>query len=102
MWLVSLVEMQRDEDVLAAIRSTPFGAALSAIDSLNVGQVQRALDRDLARVGVSYFQRAPLSIATAIGYATAKRAETSNVRLIAQRIALGMRQEDIQEDLIVL
>ena len=100
-WFVSLAGAQGDLEAVASIRSSPFGGALNAVDTLHVEQVQRALDRDLARTGIAYFQRDPLSIATAIGFATAKRIEASNVRLIAQGLALGLAREDIERDLIL-
>jgi V/A-type H+-transporting ATPase subunit C len=101
-WLVSLAGAQRDEEALALLRSSPFGGALAAGDTLNLEQVQRAVDLALERKGVSYFQRDPLSIATAIGFVTAKRVEASNIRLIGQGLALGMAREEIEKELAII
>lgn len=99
-WLADLARAARDGDVLDALRRSKFGAALAGLRTLDVGAAQDALDRDLARFGVGFFARDPLTIATAIGFITAKRVEVSNVRLIAQGVALGMGQPEIEHSLI--
>jgi vacuolar-type H+-ATPase subunit C/Vma6 len=101
-WLTSLVSAARDDDVFMALRRSKFGAALAGADTLDVGALQDILDRDLARSGVGFFARDPLTIATAIGFISAKRVEVSNVRLIAQGVALGMEQAEIEKALIVV
>jgi len=101
-WLAELASAARDDDVLGALRASKFGAALAAAGTLDPNRMQDALDRDLARFGAGFFARDPLTIATAIGFITAKRVEVSNVRLVAQGIALGMGQAEIEDALIMV
>jgi V/A-type H+/Na+-transporting ATPase subunit C len=100
-WLAALLRAARDDDALTRLRASKFGAALSGVETLDMSKVQRALERDLARYGMAFFQRDPLSIATAIGFVAAKSAEVANVRLMAQGIALGIRHEEIEKDLMI-
>jgi vacuolar-type H+-ATPase subunit C/Vma6 len=48
------------------------------------------------------FSRDPLSIAIPIGYLGCKEVEMTNLRLIAQAVALGMEREQARRDLIVV
>ena len=101
-WLGGLANAERDEEALAALRGSRFGPALARADKLSVGAIEDLLDRDLARFGVSFFNRDPLTIATAIGYVTAKRVEAANLRLIAQGLALEIAPAEIAQALIVV
>ena len=101
-WLIGLARTPRDEEALAALRASLFGPALTEVQAPDPTTIQRALDRDLASFGVGYFKRNPLTIATAIGFISAKRVETANVRLIAHGIALGLGSAAIEHELIVV
>jgi V/A-type H+-transporting ATPase subunit C len=101
-WLIELARAPRDEEALAALRVSRFGAALAGVETPEPGAIQPALDRDLARFGIGFFMRNPLTIATAIGFITAKRVEVANLRLIAHGVALGVGRAGIEHDLIVV
>jgi V/A-type H+/Na+-transporting ATPase subunit C len=100
-WLLSLVSAARDEEALALLRASKFGASIEGLESLDLAKIQRALDHDLARFGIAFFARDPLSIATAIGYVVGKSAEAANVRFIAQGVVLNMKPEEIEKELII-
>lgn len=100
-WLVSLARTGREEEALSLLRTSKFAAALAQVESLDLAKVQYELDRDLARFGISFFSRDPLSISTAIGFITAKKVEAMNLRLIAQGIALGLARSDIEKEMIL-
>lgn len=99
-WLVSLARVPREEDLLASLRSSRLWLAFSGIETYEVTSIQHALDLDFARFGQDFFLRDPLTIATAIGFITAKRVEVINVRLVAQGLALGLSPADIEKELI--
>jgi vacuolar-type H+-ATPase subunit C/Vma6 len=101
-WLIDLACATRDEEALPALRASPFGAALAGVETPDPSVIQQALDRDLAHFGIGFFRRNPLTIATAIGFITAKRVEVANVRLIAHGIAFDVGWADIEHDLIVV
>ncbi len=100
-WLLSLADAARDQEVWTCLRASKFGPAWVGLDTLDLIQVQRALDRDLARFGIAFFARDPLTIAPAIGFITAKRVEVTNVRVIAKGIALGLGHAAIEKELVL-
>lgn len=100
-WLVDLLRARMLDDALARLRQTGLGGALEEIDHADLSNVERALDRALARFGMAFFQRNPLTVATAIGFITAKSVETKNLRLIAQGLALGLPRAEIEKELVV-
>lgn len=101
-WLKALARSARPPDALALLRGSKFGPALAGLETLDLARIQRALDRDLAKFGIAFFTRDPLTMATAIGWITAKGVEVANVRLIAQGVALGVSRAEIENDLIVV
>jgi V/A-type H+-transporting ATPase subunit C len=101
-WLVDFLRAQPDDDALARLRASRLHSASEGIDQLDPAQIQRALDRALARFGISFFQRDPLTIATAIGFITAKQVEVKNLRVLAQGLALNLEKVEIQQELILI
>lgn len=99
-WLETLARASHADQALALLRDSKFGPALAGIPEPDPGKLQSALDRDRARFGIGFFARAPLSIATAIGYIAAKTAEVKNIRLIAHGLALSWGRAEIQEELV--
>lgn len=100
-WLASLARAPREEEVLSSLRASKFGTALSRLETLDIAKIQFELDHDLARFGVGFFSRDPLTIATAIGFVTAKQVETTNLRIIAQGIALGLEHAEIEKEMFL-
>jgi V/A-type H+/Na+-transporting ATPase subunit C len=99
-WLLDLIRQSRDDLALQMLRQSRFAEQLGALDRLDVAGAQRALDRHLVQWGQGFWGRDPLSIAPAIAYITAKRAEVMNVRLIGQGVALGLHRAEIERELI--
>jgi V/A-type H+-transporting ATPase subunit C len=100
-WLLSIARATREEEVLASLRASKFGIALAKIETLDIASIQHELDRDLARFGIGFFSRDPLTISPAIGYITAMKVEGINLRVVAQGIALGLSRSDIEKELIL-
>ncbi len=100
-WLANLANSPRDEEILALLGASRFGPAFVGLDSFDLTQIQRALDRDLVRFGIGFFARDPLTIATAVGLITAKRVEAMNLRVITEGIALGVNRAEIENELVL-
>lgn len=98
--LLALTLASRDDEALALLRATRFGPPLASLESLDLIRLQRLLDGVRVRFGVAFFSRDPLTIAPAIGYIAAQSAETTNVRLVGQGVALGLPATDIERDLL--
>ncbi len=101
-WLITLARAPRDEEALTSLRASKFGPPLSKVETLDIAKIQRELDRDLARFGIGFFSRDPLTISTAIGFITAKKVEATNLRVIAQGISLGLGRVEIEKELVLL
>ncbi|MFN8485303.1 MAG: V-type ATPase subunit [Anaerolineae bacterium] len=101
-WLAALTRVERDEEALARLRETPLREALAHVERLDIGAIERALDRARAAYQAGFFRRDGLSIAPAIGYIAAKDAEAANVRLSAQALALGVARSRVEQDLILV
>lgn len=99
-WLVPVARAARAEEALASLRASKFGPALARVETLDLARIQRELDRDLARFGMGFFARDPLTISTAIGFITAKKIEATNLRVIAQGISLGLGRAEIEKELV--
>lgn len=98
--LVQLAMTTSTDEALRLLQATHFGPALAAAETLDSLAVQHALDRARVRLGESFFGREPLSIAPAIGYIAAQAAETANVRLVGQAVAVGLPPATVARDLL--
>lgn len=63
---------------------------------------ERELERWQAQQFTAMFSRNPLSIAIPIGYTGCKSIEAANLRLIAQAVALGLKRDEVQRELIIV
>jgi V/A-type H+/Na+-transporting ATPase subunit C len=99
-WFVGLARASREDEALSALRASKFGGALAKVETLDLDRIQHDLDCDLARFGMSYLARDPLTISTAIGFITAKKVEATNLRVIAHGIALGLGRAEIEKKLV--
>jgi V/A-type H+-transporting ATPase subunit C len=100
-WLMALARATREEEALASLRASKFGNALTKVETLDVGRIQYELDRDLARFGIGFFSRDPITISTAIGFITAQKVEATNLRVMAQGIALGLGRAEIEKEMVL-
>lgn len=67
-----------------------------------LGVFERELERWQAQQFAVMFTRNPLSIAIPIGYMGCKGLEVANLRLIAQVVALGLKRDEAQRELIIV
>jgi V/A-type H+/Na+-transporting ATPase subunit C len=99
-WLLGLARATREDEALASLRAPKFGEATAMVETLDLARIQHEMDRDLLRFGISFFARDPLTISTAIGFITAKKAEATDLRVIAQGIALGLGRAEIEKEIV--
>ncbi|MFN8459016.1 MAG: V-type ATPase subunit [Anaerolineae bacterium] len=63
--------------------------------------LERELERWQAKHLAGMFSRDPLSLAIPLGYIGCKEVEVANLRLITQAVALNLKRDEIQRDLIM-
>jgi ATP synthase A1 C subunit len=96
------------EGVVHGLSDSPYGRALErGWQRYQAGQaglsvLERELERWQAEQSRLMFTRDPLSIAIPIGYITSKEVEIANLRLIAQAVALNLKRDEVQHELIIL
>ena len=96
------------EEMVHSLSDTRYGPALeSGWQHFQAGEgdltmLERALERWRAEYLAAMFRRNPLSIAIAIGYFGCKEIEVANLRIIAQAMALGMKDEQVRRELIIV
>lgn len=95
------------EGMVRGLSDTRYGPALEAgwkryqSGEGNFGVLERELERWQAECTAAMFTRDSLGIAIPIGYLGCKEVEVANLRLIAQAVALDMKREQVQRDLII-
>jgi len=96
------------EGIVRGLSNTRYGAALAAgwqryqTEENNPVVLERELERWQARQTAALFSRNPLSIGIPIAYIGCKEIEIANLRLIAEAIALGLPQDRVLNDLIIV
>lgn len=107
--LVELISQAGNlEGFVHGLNSTRYGAALAAGWQRYQGGegrlavFERELERWQAHQFAAMFTRNPLSIAIPIGYIGCKTGEVVNLRLIAQAVALGLKRDDVRQELIIV
>lgn len=93
------------EDVVFKLEGTPYKAVLDEglkryLEIGAVSVLERNLEQMMIRKGVSLFRADPLSIATIIGYLTAKYNEVVNLRIIVRGKSVGMPEDRLREALV--
>ena len=106
--LVQLVaEANELEGLVRGLSDTRYGPALEAgwrryqSEESNFAVLERELERWQAERTAAMFTCDPLSIAIPIGYLGCKEVEVTNLRLIAQAVALDMNRKQVRRDLII-
>jgi vacuolar-type H+-ATPase subunit C/Vma6 len=64
--------------------------------------LERELERWQAKQFMALFTGDPLTIAISIAYLGCKEIEVANLRLIAQAIALGLKRDEVRQELIIV
>ncbi|MBE7556047.1 MAG: V-type ATPase subunit [Anaerolineales bacterium] len=96
------------EGFVHGLNNTRYGAALAAgwqryqAGEGRLAVFERELERWQAHQFVAMFNRNPLSIAVPMGYIGCKAIEVANLRLIAQAVALGLKRDDVRQELIIV
>ncbi len=94
------------EGVVRGLSDTQYGGALEAgwrryqAGETSVTVLERELERWRAERMAALFTRDSLSVAIPMGYFGCKEIEVSNLRLIAQAVALGTERDRVRRDLI--
>jgi V/A-type H+-transporting ATPase subunit C len=95
------------DDLVAAIRESPYGDDLSdALDALEASdsliEFERALEAALVAYGDGLGRVFPLSVTPVISYILAKEREVNNIRAIARGREAGIGPDEIEEELVIL
>jgi V/A-type H+-transporting ATPase subunit C len=103
----ALAQQKTVEDVVYKLEGTPYKAVLDEglKKYLEIGAVsilERNLEQMMVRKGVSLFKADPLSMATIIGYLTAKYNEVVNLRIIVRGKSVGMPENRLREALVLV
>lgn len=102
-----LSSMSDVDEVFDRIKKTPFGkpldqAALLYMEKGSVSVFERALEDYLFRVAFGKSKGDPLGIGLAIGYLWTKANEITNLRIIVKGVSVGMPEDRMREELIVV
>jgi V/A-type H+-transporting ATPase subunit C len=93
--------------IVQGLKDTRYGKALEAgwqrfqTEAGGLTGIERALERWQAGYVASLFNRDPLSVAIPLAYIGCKEVEVTNLRLIAQAVALNLDRQKLQQDLII-
>ncbi|MFC7167355.1 V-type ATP synthase subunit C [Halospeciosus flavus] len=95
------------DELVARIESSHYGDELSeALEELedadSLIQFEHALDAALLSYSDHLSKVFPLSVCPVLGYVLAKEREVDNIRAIARGREVGLTEEDIEEELVVL
>jgi V/A-type H+-transporting ATPase subunit C len=98
---------QNREELVAAIRESPYGDDLSAAldeleDAESLIQFERALEVALLKYTNGLGNVFPLSITPIASYILGKEREVDNIRAIARGREAGLSEEQIREELVIL
>jgi V/A-type H+/Na+-transporting ATPase subunit C len=95
---LSIADPQSSLAEAAAIRL--FGTELPGTE--NLLEMERAIDRASQQMAVRLSLGDPLALDVVIGYLARKAAEVSNLRLIAHAKLLGISNDAVQQELVVV
>jgi len=77
-----------------------LGAQLTGTESLL--EMERAIDRASQRTAAQMYLTDPLALGVVIGYLTRKAAEVSNLRVIAHAKLLGLAEDVVRQEIVVV
>lgn len=104
---IELAAMSDVDEVFNRIRRTPYGKPLDQVALLymekgSVSVFERALEDYLFRIAFETGKGDPLGIGLAISYLWAKANEVTNLRIVVKGVSVGMPEERMREELIVV
>lgn len=104
---LELSAMSDVDEVFSRIKKTPYGkpldeAALQFMEHGSISVFERALEDYLFRIAFDTSKGDPLGIGLTISYLWAKANEVTNMRIVVKGVSVGMPQERMREELIVV
>jgi len=104
---LELSAMSDVDEVFNRIRKTPYGkpldqAALLYMEHGSISVFERALEDYLFRIAFDTGKGDPLGIGLTISYLWAKANEVTNMRIVVKGVSVGMPEERMREELIVV
>ena len=95
------------DEVLDRLRGTPYGlvlddAAIKYLEENSIAVFERALEDYLMRKTLGQATGDPLGIGVAIAYLWGKQNEITNLRIIVKGISVGMPEERMRGELILV
>ena len=95
------------DEVLDRLRGTPYGmalddAAIKYLEENTIAVFERALEDYFMRKTLSQATGDPLGIGVAIAYLWGKQNEITNLRIIVKGIAVGMPEDRMRGELILV
>lgn len=104
---IELAAMSDVDEVFNRIKKTPYGrpldqVALIYVEKGSVSVFERALEDYLFRFAFSQSKGDPLGIGLAISYLWTKANEVTNMRIVVKGVTVGMPEERMREELIVV
>ena len=103
----TLAQMSDVDEVLDRLRGTPYGRALDDVSMMYLEQntisvFERALEDLFVRRTLGIAKGDPLGIGVAISYLWAKQNEVTNLRIIVKGKSVGMPQDRVRKELILV
>lgn len=104
---LSLAGMSDIDEVLDGLRGTPYGktlddAAIRYLEVNSISEFERALEDYFMRKTLGLGTGDPLGIGVVVGYLWAKQNEITNLRIIVKGKAVGMPDERVRGELILV
>ncbi len=102
-----LAAMSDVDEVFSRIKKTPYGkpldqAALLYMEKGSVSVFERALEDYLFRMAFENSKADPLGIGLTISYLWTKANEITNLRIVVKGVSVGMPEERMREELIIV
>lgn len=104
---IELSAMSDVDEVFKRVKKTPYGrpldqAALLYMEKGSISVFERALEDYLFRQAFETSKGDPLGIGLAISYLWTKANEVTNLRIVVKGVSVGMPEERMREELIVV
>lgn len=102
-----LAQMSDVDEVLDRLRTTPYGKALDEVavkylEENSIAVFERALEDHLVRKATALGASDPLGVGVAIAYLWSKQNEVTNLRIIVKGKAVGMPEDRVRGELILV
>lgn len=104
---LELASMSDVDEMFDRVKKAPYGkaldqAALAYMEKGSVSVFERALEDYLFRLAFNTHKADPLGIGLAISYLWTKANEVTNLRIIVKGVSVGIPEERMREELIVV